>query len=61
MNKGDFVGAMLVQTIGSDRVMTLEGTQDEWVCSWTENGKKMSKTFKPEELEPAATQNSEKR
>ena len=32
MNKGDFVGSMLVQPLGSDQVMTLGGktAKDDW-------------------------------
>ena len=61
MNKGDFVGSMLVQPLGTDQVMTLGGTPDEWVCTWTENGQKVSKHFKPEELESVSTQGDQKR
>ena len=55
MNKGDFVGNMLVRPIGSNQVMTLGGTPDDWICTWTQNGVAMSKHFKPEDLVPAPT------
>ena len=53
MNKGEFIGGMLVRRVGETQVMTLGGTPDDWVCSWPQNGKVMSAHFKPEELEPA--------
>lgn len=53
MNKGDFVGSMQVQPLGSDQIMTLGGTPDEWICTWVENGQTMTKRFQPEQLEPA--------
>ena len=53
MNKGDFVGGMQVQQIGGGPVMTLGGTPDDWICSWIENGKTMTKHFDPSMLEPA--------
>lgn len=61
MNKGDFVGSMLVQPVGSGQVMTLGGTPDEWVCTWTENGQTVSKHFKPEELVSVGNQRNQKR
>lgn len=61
MNKGDFVGSMLVQPLGSSRVMTLGGTPEEWMCTWTENGQEKSERFQPEELVPAGTQGHQKR
>ena len=60
MNKGDFVGSMLVQPLGSSRVMTLGGTPDEWICTWNENGEEVSKRFQPEELVAAGTQRNHK-
>lgn len=54
MNKGDYTGEALVCLIGSDRVMTLGGTPDHWVCTWIENGEEKSAHFQPEELVPAS-------
>jgi hypothetical protein len=51
MNKGDFVGAALVQPLGSDQIMTLGGTADDWICTWVENGQTMTGHFQPEELQ----------
>lgn len=53
MNKGEFVGGMLVRRIGQTQVMTLGGTPDHWLCSWVQSGQVMNQQFKPEELEPA--------
>ncbi|MEO7325363.1 MAG: hypothetical protein ABIW82_11095 [Dokdonella sp.] len=61
MNKGEFVTGMLVQPLGSSQVMSLGGTPDAWVCTWTANGQEMSKSFKPEELVSAGTQRDQKR
>ena len=52
MNKGEFVGGMLVRRIGQAQVMTLGGTPDDWQCSWLENGLVKNAHFKPEDLEP---------
>jgi hypothetical protein len=51
MKKGDFVGGIPVQLLGGGQVMTLGGTPDDWVCTWTENGQARSEHFMPEELE----------
>ncbi|MEO5625958.1 MAG: hypothetical protein ABIQ70_08120 [Dokdonella sp.] len=60
MNKGDFVGASLVQPLGSDQVMTLGGTPDDWVCTWIENGQTMTRQFQPEELQLASSPDQKK-
>lgn len=61
MNKGDFVGGMQVEPIlGSPQVMTLGGSEDNWVCTWVENGQTMKKQFKPEQLQPATVTGSPK-
>lgn len=60
MSKGEFVTGMFVQPLGSNQVMSLGGTADAWVCTWTENGQEMSKSFQPEELMPADTQRNQK-
>jgi hypothetical protein len=52
MNKGEFVGGMLVRRIGQEQVMTLGGTPDDWTCSWSESGQVRHAHFEPEELEP---------
>jgi hypothetical protein len=53
MNKGDFVGGLLVVPTRSRQVMTLGGTPDNWICTWVENGETMTQRFNPEDLEPA--------
>jgi len=61
MNKGDFVGGMQVQPVlGSAQVMTLGGSEDDWVCTWIENGQKMTKHFQPEQLQLATVNRSSK-
>jgi hypothetical protein len=52
MKKGDFVTERLVRVVGEDRVMTLGGTPDNWVCTWQEAGEKRSAHYRPEQLEP---------
>ena len=52
MKKGDFVTEKLVRVAGEDRVMTLGGTPENWVCTWHEAGEKRSANYRPEELEP---------
>lgn len=52
MNKGDFVGGIQVILRGTDQVMTLGGTPDDWVCTFVKNGKSMSEHFQPEVLDP---------
>ena len=51
MKKGDFVTEKLVRVVGEDRVMTLGGTPDNWICTWQEAGEKRSASYRPEELE----------
>ncbi|HEY0180415.1 MAG TPA: hypothetical protein VGC30_12415 [Dokdonella sp.] len=53
MNKSEFVGGMQVRLVGTNQVMTLSGTPDDWICTWVENGKQVSQHFAPEDLEPA--------
>ena len=61
MNKGDFVGGIQVLPIlGSTQVMTLGGTEDDWICTWYENGQKMTQHFQPEQLQLATLNRSPK-
>jgi hypothetical protein len=53
MNKGEFVLGIPVRAVGSDQVMTLGGTPDNWTCTWNENGKVRSERFDPGKLERA--------
>lgn len=53
MKKGDFIGGIPVQPLGGGQVMTLGGTPEHWICSWTQNGQVRSQHFLPEQLEPA--------
>lgn len=60
MNKGDFVGGIQVESIfGGPRVMTLGGSEDNWICTWVENGQTMTKHFQPEQLQVATSTKSE--
>jgi|GEM_PF-6587567 uncharacterized protein YodC (DUF2158 family) len=54
MNKGDFVGGMLVQQTSGGPVMTLGGSEDNWICRWVDGAKAMTAHFKPEDLQPAS-------
>ncbi|MEO5625754.1 MAG: hypothetical protein ABIQ70_07090 [Dokdonella sp.] len=60
MNKGEFVTAMPVRALGSSQVMTLGGTPDAWVCTWSEDGQEMSQSYQPEELVRTGTQRNQK-
>jgi hypothetical protein len=53
VNKGDFVGSMPVQLIGSKQVMTLGGTPDDWICTYVENGHTVTVHVEPAQVEPA--------
>lgn len=53
MKKGEFVGGVPVRPVGGGQVMTLGGDADNWVCTWVKDGKKLTQTFQPEQLERA--------
>jgi len=53
MNKGDFLGGMLVVSKITGQVMTLGGTADDWTCTYVENGRIVTVKVKPEDVDPA--------
>lgn len=53
MNKGDFVGGMLIVSKTTGQVMTLGGTPDDWTGSYVENGTTITVKVKPGDVDPA--------
>src|SRR5512147_909892 len=37
MNRGDFIDGMLVRLKSTGQVMTLGGTEDDWICTTSDN------------------------
>ncbi len=51
MSKDEFVGGIPVRPIGGERIMTLGGHPESWICIWHEDGQTVMQSFEPEQLE----------
>jgi hypothetical protein len=57
MNRGDFIDGILVRLKSTGQVMTLGGTEDDWICTTSDNGRVVRKHVAPEDVDPVAPNN----
>jgi len=57
MNRGDFIDGILVQLKSTGQVMTLGGTEDDWICTTSDNGRVVRKHVQPDDVDPVAPNN----
>jgi len=52
MNRGDFSAGIEVRQKSDGQIMLLGGTEDDWICTFTTNGKFMTLHVDPEDVDP---------
>ena len=52
MNRGDFIDGILVRLKSTGEVMTLGGTEDDWICSAADAGRMVRKHVQPDDVDP---------
>jgi hypothetical protein len=52
MNRGDFIDGILVRLKSTGEVMTLGGTEDDWICTAADAGRVVRKHVQPDEVDP---------
>lgn len=52
MNRGDFIDGILVRLKSTGEVLTLGGTEDDWICTATDAGRVVRKRVQPEDVDP---------
>ena len=52
MNRGDFIDGILVRLKSTGEVLTLGGTEDDWICTATDAGRVVRKHVQPDDVDP---------
>jgi hypothetical protein len=52
MNRGDFIDGILVRLKSTGEVMTLGGTEDDWICTTADTGRVVRKHVQPDDVDP---------